>query len=107
EYDSRGALVISEVVPLSPADVAKIRAGETITAIDGEPLTRTTNFDSLFEYKIGRRTVVSVARADGQKRDVVVQPINWAEQRALVYRDWVNRNRDYASPTRTARTWRC
>jgi tricorn protease len=95
EYDSRGALVISEVVPLSPADIAKIRAGETITAIDAQLVTRSTNFDSLLEYKIGKRTVVTVARADGQKRDVVVQPVNWAEQRALVYRDWVNRNRDY------------
>jgi tricorn protease len=56
---------------------------------------RSTNFDSLLEYKIGRRTVVTVARSDGQKRDVVVQPINWSEERALVYRDWVNHNRDY------------
>jgi tricorn protease len=95
DYDSRGALVISEVVPLSPADIAKIRTGETISAIDGQPVNRSTNFDSLLEYKIGKRTVVTVARADGQKRDVVLQPINWSEERALVYRDWVNRNRDY------------
>jgi len=95
DYDSRGALVIREVVPLSPADIAKIRAGESITAIDGEPVTRSTNFDSLLDYKIGKRTVVTVAGVDGKKRDVVLQPINWSEQRALVYRDWVNRNRDY------------
>jgi tricorn protease len=87
--------VISEVVPLSPADVAKIRAGESITAIDGQPVTPATNFDSLLEYKIGKRTVVTVAGADGKTRDVVLQPINWSEQRNLVYRDWVNRNRDY------------
>ena len=90
-----GPLVIREVVPLSPADVAKIRAGESITAIDGVAVTPSTNFDSLLEYKIGKRTVVTVAGADGKKRDVVLQPINWQEQRQLVYRDWVNRNRDY------------
>ena len=95
DYDARGALVVSEVVPLSPADVAKIRTGETITAIDGVPLTPSTNFYSLLEYKIGKRTVVTVAGTDGKTRDVVLQPINWSEQRALVYRDWVNHNRDY------------
>ena len=95
DYDTRGALVIREVVPLSPADVAKIRAGESIVAVDGEAVTRSTNFDSLLQYKIGKRTVVTVAGADSRKRDVVLQPINWSEQRALVYRDWVNHNRDY------------
>ena len=95
DYDKRGSLVVSEVVPLSPADVAKIRAGESIAAVDGEPVTPSTNFDSLLEYKIGKRTVVTVAGADGKKRDVVLQPINWSDERALVYRDWVNRNRDY------------
>jgi len=95
DYESRGALVISEVIPLSPADVAKIRAGESITAIDGQPVTKATNFDSLLEFKIGKRTVVTVAAADGKKRDVVLQPINWSDARDLVYRDWVNRNRDY------------
>src|SRR5205085_12420690 len=79
EYESRGALVISEVVPLSPADIAKIHAGESIAAIDGEPVTRGTNFDSLLEYKIGSRTVVTVAGTDGKSRDVVLQPINWTE----------------------------
>jgi Tol biopolymer transport system component/C-terminal processing protease CtpA/Prc len=88
-------LVIDEVVPLSPADVAKIRRGESIVAIDGETATRARNFDSLLEHKIGKRTVVTVAGADGKTRDVVLQPINYTEQRNLVYRDWVNRNRDY------------
>jgi len=58
-------------------------------------VTRSTNFDSRLEYKIGKRTVVTVAGADGKTRDVVVQPINWADERNLVYRDWVDRNRDY------------
>ncbi|HUJ16254.1 MAG TPA: S41 family peptidase, partial [Thermoanaerobaculia bacterium] len=95
DYDARGALVVREVVPLSPADIAKIRAGESITAVDHQPVTRSTNFDSLLEYTIGKRTVITVAGADGRTRDVVVQPINWSEERNLVYRNWVNRNRDY------------
>ncbi len=99
EYDSRGALKISEVVPLSPADVAKIHAGEYVVAVDGTPVTPSTNFDSLLEYRNGKRTVVTVAvSADGTaKRDVVLQPIEWREERALVYRQWVNHNRDYVS----------
>lgn len=99
EYDTRGVLKISEVVPLSPADVAKIRVGEQVVAIDGTPVTASTNLDSLLDYKIGKRTVVTVASAaDGSgKREVALQPINWAAERALVYRDWVNRNRDYVA----------
>jgi Tol biopolymer transport system component/C-terminal processing protease CtpA/Prc len=99
EYESRGALKVREVTPLSPADVAKIRAGEFIVAVDGTPVTPATNFDSLVEHKAGKRTVISVASsADGaNKRDVVVQPIETPAARRLTYRAWVNSNRDYVN----------
>jgi tricorn protease len=90
---------VSEVVPLSPADVAKIRAGEYVLAVDGTPLTPATNFDSLLEYKIGKRTVLTVASsADGTgRRDVVVRPISNRDEQPLIYRAWVNDNRDYVA----------
>jgi tricorn protease len=99
EYESRGVLKVREVTPLSPADVAKIHVGESIVAVDGTPVTATTNFDSLVEYKIGKRTVISVASsADGaNKRDVILQPIETPAARRLTYRAWVNANRDYVN----------
>ncbi len=90
EYESTGKLKVREVIPLSPADVAKIRAGEFIVAIDGKPITPSTNIDALLEYKNGKRTVVTV-----DKRDVVVQPIEGPAERRLTYLAWVNASRDY------------
>lgn len=99
DYYDRGVLKISEVVPLSPADVAKIKPGEYVIAVDGTPVPASTNFDSLLEYRNGKRTVITVATApDGAgKRDVVLLPIDWSDERELVYRAWVNRNRDYVA----------
>jgi tricorn protease len=99
EYESHGALRVREVTSLSPADVAKIHAGDTIVAVDGTPVTATTNFDALVEFKTGKRTVISVASsADGaNKRDVVLQPIETSAARRLTYRTWVNTNRDYVN----------
>jgi tricorn protease len=99
EYESRGALKVREVVPLSPADVAKIHAGDYVIAVDGTRVGATTNFDSLVEYRGGKRTVVTVASSpDGaNKRDVIVQPIETGPMRRLTYRAWVDANRDYVS----------
>src|SRR5436305_3198947 len=99
EYESRGALKVREVVPLSPADVAKIRAGDFIVAVDGTPVTASTNVDALMDYRAGKRTVVTVASsADGAgKRDVIVDPIETPAARRLTYRGWVDANRDYVN----------
>jgi tricorn protease len=99
EYDAHGTLRVSEVIPLSPADVAKIRTGDTILAVDGTPVTPSTNFDALLDYKIDKRTVITVASAaDGTgRRDVVLRPINSREEQPLAYRAWVNANRDYVN----------
>lgn len=94
EYESHGALKVRDVIPLSPADVAKIHAGDYIVAVDGAPIL---NFDESLEYKTGKRTVIAVASsADGaNKHDVLLQPIDNSDERGLTYRAWVNANRDY------------
>jgi Tol biopolymer transport system component/C-terminal processing protease CtpA/Prc len=90
EYESTGKLKVRDVIPLSPAHVAKIRAGESLVAIDGKPITPSTNIDALLEYKNGKRTVVTV-----DQRDVVLQPIDGPAERRLTYLAWVNASRDY------------
>jgi C-terminal processing protease CtpA/Prc len=99
EHESRGALKVREVIPLSPADVARIHVGDYLIAVEGTPVTATTNFDSLVEYRAPKRTVVTIASsADGaNKRDIVLQPIETPAGRRLVYRAWVNTNRDYVN----------
>jgi tricorn protease len=99
EYENHGALKVSEIIPLAPADVAKIKVGDYIVAVDGTPVTASTNFDALLDYKIGKRTVISVASAadGGGKHDVVIRPINGREEQPLAYRGWVEANRDYVN----------
>jgi Tol biopolymer transport system component len=95
EYERNARLRVSEVIELSPADVAKIRVGETIASVDGQPVNGTTNIDQLLDYKIGKRTVIGVVGADGARRDVTLQPIRNTEEKGLTYRAWVNANRAY------------
>jgi len=93
EYETSGKLKVSEVIPLSPAEVAKIKAGDVIVAVDGRAVDAHTNFDQLLEFKAGKRTVVTL---DGTpRRDVIVQPIRRDDEKRLTYRAWVNANRDY------------
>jgi len=87
-YEKDGTLKVSEVLPLSPADLAKIKAGDVITAVDRKPVV---NFDELLEHRTGKRTVITLAPG----RDVIVQPISSGEEKELTYRVWVNANRDY------------
>jgi len=87
-YEKDGTLRVSEVIPLSPADVAKIKTGDVITAIEHKPIA---NFDESLEYRTGKRTVITLAPG----RDVILQPISNTDEKQLTYRAWVNANREY------------
>ncbi len=99
EFETKGALRISEVIPLTPAAINNIKAGEYLISVDGNAIGPRTNLDELLAYKIGKRVVLSIASAaDGaHKRDVVVRPINGATERNLVYRKWIEDNRAYVA----------
>ena len=99
EYESKGALRITEVIPLTPAALGNIKPGDYLVEVDGLKIDAHTNLDQLLAYKITRRVVLTVATsADGaQKREVVVRPVNGATERALLYRRWVEDNRAYVA----------
>jgi Tol biopolymer transport system component/C-terminal processing protease CtpA/Prc len=100
EYETNGRLRITEVIDLSPAAIAgTIKAGDYLLAVDGANIDARTNLDELLNYKIGRRISLTVSsQGDGSgKREVVVRPVNGGTERGLVYRQWVERNRDYVS----------
>ena len=95
EYETKGALRITEVIPLTPAAIGKIKPGEYLLAVEGSQITARTNLDELLAYKINRRVTLTIAAsADGaQKREVVVRPVSGGTERALLYRRWVEDNR--------------
>ena len=95
EYERAGALRITEVIPLTPAAIGRIKPGEYLLAVDGAPIGARANLDELLAYKINRRVALTIASsAEGaQKREVVVRPVNGNTERGLLYRRWVEENR--------------
>lgn len=100
EYETAGRLRVTEVIGLSPAAITgNVKAGDYLLAVDGRNVNATTNLDELLNYKIGRRISLTVSsQGDGSgKREVVVRPVNGGTERGLLYRQWVERNREYVA----------
>ncbi|GIV11417.1 MAG: tricorn protease [Fimbriimonadales bacterium] len=98
ERDSDG-LLIERVLPNTPASRTEVnlQAGERILAIEGKPITRTTNVYQLLDNTVGKRIELRVRGADGNERTVFLRPTTIAEFNNAVYRDWVERNRRYVA----------
>ena len=99
EYERGGALRITEIIPLTPAAIGKIKPGEYLLAVDGAPISARSNLDELLAYRINRRVALTIAAsADGaQKREVIVRPVSGGTERTLLYRRWVEDNRAYVA----------
>ena len=65
-YESSGKLKITEVVPHSPAALAKIQPGEELRAVDGVAVGPRVNLDSLLEHKTDKRVVLDVGAGSGR-----------------------------------------
>lgn len=100
QYETAGRLRVTEVIPLSPAALGgDIKPGDYLLAVDGKQINQNVNLDELLNYKIGRRTVLTVASsADSTaRREVAVRPVNAATEKGLLYRQWVEENRAYVA----------
>jgi C-terminal processing protease CtpA/Prc len=95
ELSSSGRLRIASIVPSGPADVTRaLHVGDVVTAVEGTPVERGTNFDALLQYRIGKRTALTVVpAAGGASREVVVRPVNLQTEKGLLYREWVEGRR--------------
>src|SRR5829696_5225286 len=106
EYETTGRLRVTEVIALSPAAIAgTIKVGDYLLAVDGRAIDQFTNLDETLNFKIARRVSLTVSPSgDGAaKREVVVRPVNAATERGLLYRQWVERNREYVSKASNGR----
>src|SRR5690606_28350934 len=100
EYERNGRLRVTEVLALGPAAVAGgIAPGDCVLAVDGEAGGTGVNLDALLEGKVGRRAELRVARdARGARSRVgVVRPVNASTEKGLLYRQWVEWNREYVA----------
>lgn len=98
EYEATGKLKITEVIPLGPAAIAGIKAGEYLLAIDGAAIDAKSNIDEMLAYKVGRRVALAVASSDGtNRREVVARAVNTGTEKGLLYRKWVEERREYVA----------
>jgi len=90
EYEKSGTLRITEVLPHSPAALAKIKAGEELRAVDGVKMGAHVSLDEQLQHKVDKRVVLDISG-----REVTVQPV--ASLAELIYRKWVEDNRAYVA----------
>jgi Tol biopolymer transport system component/C-terminal processing protease CtpA/Prc len=95
-YERDGTLRVAQVVPLSPAAIAGIDAGDTLQAVDGHAIGAHEDLYALLENRIGKKTTLRVAGKHGT-RNVEVKPIDTHALGALAYDAWVARNRAYVA----------
>ena len=67
---------------------SKVKVGDVITAINGEPLTKDTDLAQLLNRCKGKKTLVSLKGSAGTW-DEVVLPISAADQSDLLYKRWI------------------
>ncbi len=97
ELESQGHLRVTEIVTLGPAAVTRqIAPGEYVRRIGTEDVRPGLNLDEVLAHTVNRRVPLLVsATPTGPTREVVVKPIDQATEKALLYRQWVERNREY------------
>jgi tricorn protease len=95
-YEAGKGLVIREVIALGPAALeGSIKPGETLVAVNGEPLSPGVNLDRLLRGAAGKRTLLTIGGEGGKTREAAVRPVATATATGLLYRQWVNDRRAY------------
>jgi Tol biopolymer transport system component len=95
-FETRGQLRITDVTMLGPADVSGIKAGDFLRSVAGRNVGPGFDLDAALAYTIDRRVVLTVsATPDGPVKEVALKPIDQGTEKALLYRQWVEKNREY------------
>lgn len=94
----KGLFVISEVIPQGPADIAGLKPGDTITAVQGRKLDAATNLYELLNHTVGKRLELTL-----DSRTVAVRPITRTAEKNLLYRAWVAGRRAYVEKASNGR----
>ena len=67
---------------------SKVKAGDMITAINGQPITKDTDLSQLLNQCKGKKTLVSLKGSAGTW-DEVVLPVSRSEESDLLYKRWI------------------
>jgi len=83
---------VSEVITGGPANktASKIKAGQIIEEIDGEPITDKEDWAKLLNRKTGKNTLLKIYDTKNNLRfEEALKPISFNEESALMYKRWV------------------
>jgi S1-C subfamily serine protease len=67
-------VLVSEVLPASPAMEVGLRAGDVVTQVNGQKATTITGFMTLFEQSGAREVELQVWRRNARMRSVKLRP---------------------------------
>ena len=67
---------------------SKVKAGDMITAVNGQPVTKDTDLSQLLNQCKGKKTLVSLKGSAGTW-DEVVLPVSRSEESDLLYKRWI------------------
>jgi tricorn protease len=98
EYARTQRLRVSEIIALSPADVSgKIKLGDYLLSIDDNLITAKTHLNESLENKIGKRVMLKLAQnpSDTAQNEVILRPISLGAEKNLLYKQWVQQQRDF------------
>ena len=99
EYEKTGKLKITEVIALGPSALAgNISVGNYLLAIDGVSVTSSTNIDALLENKLSKRVALTIGTtATDAGKKITVRPVSLATEKGLLYKQWVQQQREYVA----------
>ncbi len=84
-----GGVKITHVVPETPAgkDRSRLKEGEVITSVNGQPVSPEGNFHELFNGLANEKVLLEVKGTDGKSREVVIRPATSIS--TDLYNEWV------------------
>ena len=95
-YTGNG-LKIKEIMAKSPFTLKKcdVTPGCIIEKIDGQPIEAGKDYFPLLEGKAGKKVLLAIYNpANGKRFNVTVKAISSGEQNNLLYKRWVDRNKE-------------
>lgn len=95
-YEGDG-LKVQEIIKRGPFAVKKtdVVPGCIIEKIDGTPIKAGMDYNSLLDGKAGKNVRLDVKSAKGKRFEVNIKAISQSDLNDLLYKRWVDRNRDY------------
>jgi tricorn protease len=94
-YEAAEGLIVTEVVPLSPAAIeGTIKVGDKLVSVNGEAIG-SKDLDELLEDTVGERVALGVETA-GKGRVAIVRPVAQGAAAGELYRAWVDSRRALA-----------